>query len=109
MSDSRTQAAIPTSSTFNPASQLSGNRPFVVPSQAHETNASQEPGQFQKLDAGVMNALGIQAQLAIGAPGDKYEQEADASRCHRLSSKSTHPRLNKNPSNGKQCPKRMTK
>jgi len=78
MSDSRTKAAIPASRNFNPASQLPGNRSFVLPSQAHETNASPEPGQFQKLDAGVIDALGIQAQLAIGAPGDKYEQEADA-------------------------------
>lgn len=33
--------------------------------------------QMERLDAGVMQTLGLQAQLAIAAPGDKYEQEAE--------------------------------
>lgn len=67
-------------SGFDPGHQLPG-QPFVVQPQAQNlrsSNATQNAMRLQQLDAGVMQTLNLQAKLAIGAPGDRYEQEADS-------------------------------
>ena len=64
---------------YDPGHQLP-SRPFVVQQQRqtpHSSNTSQTADRIQQIDAGVVQALNLQAKLAIGAPGDKYEQEAD--------------------------------
>ncbi|MEM0978866.1 MAG: DUF4157 domain-containing protein [Cyanobacteria bacterium P01_H01_bin.58] len=62
----------------SPEHQLSSH-PFVVQQKVDEATAAPSPDitRMQQLDAGVMQTLNIQTKLAIGAPGDKYEQEAD--------------------------------
>ncbi|MEO1094780.1 MAG: hypothetical protein AAFX01_07760 [Cyanobacteria bacterium J06638_28] len=75
---SRTKIPASTSD-FNPGHSLPG-QPFVSRQQDQSPVASpseRELAHMQQLDAGVMQTLGLQAKLAIGAPGDKYEQEAD--------------------------------
>ncbi|MEO1094778.1 MAG: DUF4157 domain-containing protein [Cyanobacteria bacterium J06638_28] len=77
-SHSLTNTSTP-ASTFNPGHQLP-DQPFQIKQQAQTDRQSASKSQLDRLrqlDAGVMQALGVQAKLAIGAPGDKYEQEAD--------------------------------
>lgn len=60
-----------------PSHQLAA-RPFVIQPKAEETiTAAPSSDRLQQLDTGVMQTLNLQAKLAIGAPGDQYEQEAD--------------------------------
>ncbi|MGF1522286.1 MAG: DUF4157 domain-containing protein [Leptolyngbyaceae cyanobacterium] len=78
-SNDLTQVLVPTSD-FSPGHQLPG-QPFMMQpkeQRANPTSAVQDVARMQQLDAGVAQTLGIQAKLAIGAPGDKYEQEADS-------------------------------
>ncbi|MEL6381792.1 MAG: DUF4157 domain-containing protein [Cyanobacteria bacterium J06626_18] len=77
-SNDLTQVLVP-NSDFSPGHQLPG-QPFVVQPKeqlSHPTEATQNVVRMQQLDAGVAQTLNLQAKLAIGAPGDKYEQEAD--------------------------------
>ncbi|MEM0978869.1 MAG: SH3 domain-containing protein [Cyanobacteria bacterium P01_H01_bin.58] len=86
MSDSaahrHTNAPAP-NTTPNIGAQLPGQRSFVLQSQSESNKAAKRlpspdaMARTRALDAGVMQTLGLQAKLAIGAPGDKYEQEAD--------------------------------
>ncbi|NER78826.1 MAG: hypothetical protein F6K42_04460, partial [Leptolyngbya sp. SIO1D8] len=73
------RAKSPFTNDFHPGHQLP-TRPFAVqrqPQTDRQANASQDITRMQRLDAGVMRSLNLQAKLEIGAPGDKYEQEAD--------------------------------
>lgn len=82
MSDSaarRAKASAPTTA-HNLGQRLPGQRPFVLQPKSESDRRSPSPDQMlqmQQLDAGVMQTLGLQAKLAIGESGDKYEQEAD--------------------------------
>ena len=67
------------SNDFNPGHQLPGQS-FALQQQPQTSNSAssaQDIVRMQQLDAGVMQTLNLQAKLAIGVPGDKYEQEAD--------------------------------
>jgi len=73
-----TKALVPTS-TYSPGHQLP-TRAFVEanPSKAGaDVGTPQSAARAQQIDTGVMQTLNLQAKLAIGAPGDRYEQEAD--------------------------------
>jgi hypothetical protein len=64
--------------SYSPGHQVAA-RPFVVQSKSQDATLPTfgDVNQVQQLDASVMQSLNLQAKLAIGAPGDKYEQEAD--------------------------------
>lgn len=73
-----TEVVIPTHDV-NPGHQLPIH-PFIVQPKFQGSvpqRANQTASRIQQLDAGVLQALGVQAKLAIGAPNDQYEQEAD--------------------------------
>ena len=52
------------------------------PQMPHKPPSQEQIVRMQQLDAGVMRSLAIQAKLAIGASGKKYEQEADQVAAH---------------------------
>ena len=70
-----TRSKVPTASSdgFVPMN-LVQKRPFVVQAKPAPTSDAQ---QAQRLDAKLLQNLGVQTKLTVGAPGDQYEQEAD--------------------------------
>ena len=70
-----TRSKVPTASSdgFAPMN-LVQKRPFVVQTKPLQTSNAQ---QAQRLDAKLLQNLGVQTKLTVGAPGDQYEQEAD--------------------------------
>lgn len=88
-SNEPTNAFIPAGKA-QPSHQLA-SRPFVVQSpvvqrQSDEGGDSRDvqAQRLRQLDAGMMQTLSLQAKLAIDAPGDKYEQEADQGAAHAV-------------------------
>lgn len=86
--------------TFTPPTNVLESRPFAVQRQPKEKARSPQNQESQISDFAILNPnagqLPVQAKLAIGTPGDKYEQEADRT------AKQVVERINASPSRQQQ-------